>query len=511
MYAMCRNHRFQCRGSNNYSCKKTHHQEKDNTQKENRFKKQLKKETSHDVKRKEAATQKEIKETKQKIELNEKEVAAGLSLLGELDISIQKSKSRISDLSAQVSKLNSNIDSYSKKIADDEKNIETLRNRYIQAVKKMRSARKQTSTMGFIFSSDNFYQAYRRIRYLRKFSEWRSRQVSQIKQEIRELEGTKKQLSLTRKSKDRALNEQQSIQLRLSDQQYKQQQTVNKLRANGDALRSHLARKQAEANQLQSRMTQLIAAEQAAAEAEKRRREEQARIAAEQQRKREEAEAAEAERRRIQQEKAEHKAAQEAATAKQHKKEVKKESSKKKETKKNTDTDKNYAQARGRKARSESASSKPSKSSATTSAATNSPTSGFAGMKGSLPRPVSGSFTIINRFGPHPLPDLPDVMFDNPGIDAKVGKGESAKAVYEGTVSGVYMINGFSNVVLVNHGEYFTVYGNIASPAVSKGQNVKQGQSLGKLATDPDDNNRTTIHFEVWKGRTKLNPAEWIR
>jgi septal ring factor EnvC (AmiA/AmiB activator) len=118
---------------------------------------------------------------------------------------------------------------------------------------------------------------------------------------------------------------------------------------------------------------------------------------------------------------------------------------------------------------------------------------------------------VVNAFGKHPLPDLPDVMYDNPGIDAVVGKGEQAKAVYAGTVSGVYSINGFGTVVLINHGEYFTVYGHIASASVSKGQEVKQGQSLGTLFSDPDDGGRTTIHFEVWKGRTKLNPQEWIR
>lgn len=481
-------------------------------------------ETSRDVKRKEAATQKEIKDTQQKIEVNDKEVASNLSLLNELDLGIRNSRNRISDLSAQVAGLDGDIDKLTAKIAADEGNIEALRQKYITAVKKMRSARKRTSIMGFIFSSGNFYQAYRRIRYLRKFSRWRGRQVAHIRHEIARLEGTKKQLAATRKSKDLALGQQQAAQQQLSQQQARQKETVAKLRADGEALRSHLARKQAEANRLQSRMTELIAAEQAAAAEAKRRKEEQARIAAEQQRKREEAERLEAERRRAEQEEAdrlaqqrekekkEKETAQASAKKKteQPKKETKKKEQPKKETpaasKKKEGDSRSYAEARNRRARGKTATT-----SSGTSASASASASGFADMKGKLPRPVSGSFAIINGFGPHPLPDLPEIMYDNPGIDAKVGKGESAKAVYAGTVSGVYMINGFSNVVLVNHGDYFTVYGNIASPAVAKGQTVKQGQSLGKLATDPDDDNRTTIHFEVWKGRTKLNPSEWIR
>ena len=102
-------------------------------------------------------------------------------------------------------------------------------------------------------------------------------------------------------------------------------------------------------------------------------------------------------------------------------------------------------------------------------------------------------------------------MYDNPGIDAETSAGASAQAVYGGKVSGVYVIPGFSTVVIVNHGSYYTVYGNIASPSVKVGDVVKQGQALGKLAAAEDDSSHSSIHFEVWKNRDKLNPLEWIR
>lgn len=477
--------------------------------------KKASKETSRDVKRKEAATQKDIKETEQKIAANDKEVAANLSLLEELNLGIAHSRQRISNLSAQVNRLDGDITVCSAQVAEKERRIAVMRERYINAVKKMRSARKRTSFLGFVFSAKNFYQAFRRVRYLRKYSQWRTRQVSHIKNEIASLNESKRQLAHTRELKETALVSQQEAQTQLADQQYKQRQTVASLRANGEALRSHLARKQAEANSLQARMAELIAAEQAAEEARRRQQQEAERRAAEQRRQQEEAERRAAEQRR-QQEEAERLAAQqrhEKETAASGRKETAKSEAKtkKKTSKPAKKEDKRaYAEARGRKPRGSKTTTKaPAASSSSKAAGTSA--SGFASMKGKLPRPVSGSFAIINSFGRHPLPDLPEVMYDNPGIDAKVGKGESAKAVYDGIVSGVYMINGFSNVVLVSHGDYFTVYGNIASPTVSKGQAVRQGQSLGKLASDPDDDNRTTIHFEVWKGRTKLNPSEWIR
>ncbi|MDE5974988.1 MAG: M23 family metallopeptidase, partial [Muribaculaceae bacterium] len=135
----------------------------------------------------------------------------------------------------------------------------------------------------------------------------------------------------------------------------------------------------------------------------------------------------------------------------------------------------------------------------------------FANMRGSLPRPVSGSFRVTSRFGRQSLPDLPDVVYDNPGIDAETSSGAAALAVYQGKVSGVYMIPGYHTVVIVNHGNYYTVYGNISSPTVKVGDTVNAGHKLGSLAPDEDDRSHSSIHFEVWRNREKLNPLEWIR
>ena len=73
------------------------------------------------------------------------------------------------------------------------------------------------------------------------------------------------------------------------------------------------------------------------------------------------------------------------------------------------------------------------------------------------------------------------------------------------------MVPGYNTVVIVNHGNYYTVYGNIQGAAVKVGDAVKQGQNLGRLAADEDEPGFSTIHFEVWHNRDKMNPAEWIR
>ena len=109
------------------------------------------------------------------------------------------------------------------------------------------------------------------------------------------------------------------------------------------------------------------------------------------------------------------------------------------------------------------------------------------------------------------MPDLPDVVYDNPGIDAETNAGASARAVYKGKVSGVYLLPGYNTVVIVNHGNYYTVYGNIATPSVKNGDSVDAGANLGALALNEEDSSHASIHFEVWKNREKLNPQEWLR
>ncbi|MDE6695607.1 MAG: peptidoglycan DD-metalloendopeptidase family protein, partial [Muribaculaceae bacterium] len=135
----------------------------------------------------------------------------------------------------------------------------------------------------------------------------------------------------------------------------------------------------------------------------------------------------------------------------------------------------------------------------------------FASLRGSLPRPVEGSWRITNPFGRHSMPELPEIEYDNPGIDAEVAMGATVKSVCGGKVSGVYKVAGYGTVVIVNHGDYYTVYGNLASTNVSVGTSVGAGQSLGTAGTDPDDHRRGSVHFEVWKGREKQNPSSWLR
>lgn len=455
-------------------------------------------ESRSELEKRQRDTQAEIAATRKRIQENEKEVSRNVKELGRLQSEIAVIKGEVASSSKRVAILGAEISRLESKIASEEKELTRLRAEYLKAVKSMRGRRKGNSDLAYLFSSNSLGEARRRFRYLREFSDWRKNRSSQIESGVKELEKQKQDLARDKAMQDKALASQMASQRQLEARHKEKDVLVVELKKNGAALQSHLAKKQSEANTLNSRVAALIAAEQRAEEA---RRLEAERKAAEQ-RERDMAARSRQDDNKTGAETPEVKGSQ--GKGKSDKKDVKKTGSE-------NGGGNDYATARRRRPRSDKEDNSKGGSAPSAAGKPVGGATGFASMRGSLPRPVAGAFNITSPFGRHSLPDLPDVMYDNPGIDAQVAPGSSALAVYAGKVSGVYMIPGFSTVVIVNHGEYYTVYGNLATAGVKVGDVVKQGHALGSVAADEDDPSRGMIHFEVWKNREKLNPQSWIR
>lgn len=132
-------------------------------------------------------------------------------------------------------------------------------------------------------------------------------------------------------------------------------------------------------------------------------------------------------------------------------------------------------------------------------------TEGFQSQKGKLIKPVDG--TIVGKFGIRVHSEANNTKTESPGIDIKTTKNASVKSVYEGVVTRVFYKPEFQNIVLVRHGEYFTLYSNLKSTVVKKGTKVETGDIIGKVGTK---NEKTELHFQIWKDGTKLNPEEWF-
>lgn len=131
--------------------------------------------------------------------------------------------------------------------------------------------------------------------------------------------------------------------------------------------------------------------------------------------------------------------------------------------------------------------------------------SDFRSNKGKLPPPAIG--TIVRDFGKQKV--LDKVTSVNNGIDIRTVAGAEVRAVFGGTVSVVSSIAGLGTVVLIQHGNYYTVYSNLSNVSIQKGQTVSPRQTIGRAAINTVTN-EPEVHFEIWLERTQLNPSVWI-
>lgn len=131
----------------------------------------------------------------------------------------------------------------------------------------------------------------------------------------------------------------------------------------------------------------------------------------------------------------------------------------------------------------------------------------FQENKGKLPWPViKGSITGL--YGEHPHPIYPNLKTNNNGIDISTTKGAEARTIFEGTVTNIIFSPSFQKAVLVNHGEYFTVYSNLTNLVVKAGDKLKAKQHIGTAYTDPSG--KTEVHLEIWQGTVTVNPSLWL-
>lgn len=133
----------------------------------------------------------------------------------------------------------------------------------------------------------------------------------------------------------------------------------------------------------------------------------------------------------------------------------------------------------------------------------------FAANSGRLPWPVDRGF-ISGKFGVQPHPTLKYVTTNNKGIYIQTPSKTNARAVFEGVVTQRFSVPGSNNGVIIQHGQYRTVYANLTNIYVRVGQKVDAKQSIGQIYTDPENDNKTELFFQIWKDRTILNPESWI-
>ena len=133
--------------------------------------------------------------------------------------------------------------------------------------------------------------------------------------------------------------------------------------------------------------------------------------------------------------------------------------------------------------------------------------SSFAGNRGRLPWPVGRGF-ISQRFGRHPHPVLRHVEVENRGVDIQTGADEPVRACFDGKVLTIATIAGMNTIVMIQHGDFFTVYAKLRSVSVHEGQRVSAREVIGTVATDGEGTSE--VQFQVWHNSSNLNPETWL-
>ena len=131
----------------------------------------------------------------------------------------------------------------------------------------------------------------------------------------------------------------------------------------------------------------------------------------------------------------------------------------------------------------------------------------FASNRGKLPWPVEIGY-IIKDYGKHQHPVWKNVVTENKGVDIQTNNDQKVRSVFEGEVRKVAFVPGMGNMVMVQHGDYFTVYARLKEVFVQSGQKVSTKDELGTVLTDAEG--VSEVKFSVWKNNQTMNPKQWL-
>ena len=483
-----------------------------------------------------AHLQREMNENSRKLSTTQRNVSSGLAHLQVINGQISDQQRVVNGIRHDLDTLNHSIGRHESELQVLERQLTECKRRYARGIVYLFRNRLTQNKLMFIFSSRNFSEMYRRIRYVQEYTRYQRAQGLAIAEREAVIRGKREQLSTERGAKNNLLARGKEQQSKLENQQREQQQVVDDLNRQQRELQATIAAQQARHTALNNQIDRLIQEElrkaeqrrreeearRKRAEDERRRAEEARRRAADERRKaleaarRAEAEAkrkAEEARRKAEEarKRGEAKAAQERAAAAAK---AAREAQAREEARAKAEADRaKQAAARKRTAETQTRTAEKAKVAPlppqeTPSAAADRRSSGqFSAHQGRLPAPVNGAYTVTSHYGSYNVTGLRGVTLDNKGINLSCAAPAQARAVYEGDVTAVFSVGGLSNV-LIRHGAYISVYCNLARASVRTGQHVKARQPIGTIARDATG--RYTLHFQLRHETQKLNPERWL-
>jgi septal ring factor EnvC (AmiA/AmiB activator) len=329
-----------------------------------------------------------------------------------------------------------------------------LKEDYAKMIVKSYKSRSEQSRAMFILSSNSFLQAYKRAQYMKQYTNYRKMQGDEIKSKSDELIVYNGKLNVQKTAKQKLIAENEKERLSLLKAKQEQEKVLNSIKKDKNKIASEIKKRQQESRAIDRQIDRLI--REAIAEAN----------------------------RKAALEKAMEKARNEAKTG---------------------DT-KEEIKTRAKAIVSSSSAVSSSRIELTPEAKLLS--DNFKSNRGRLPWPVERG-VVTSAYGDHPHPVISSLMVHNSGIDITTDQGANARAVFSGEVISVMVLSPVNKAVMIQHGDYFTVYQNLSSVNVSKGDKVTTKQSIGKIRTN-GDTGKTVIKFTISQNTTYNNPASWL-
>ena len=354
--------------------------------------------------------EKQIATTNKMLQQTQSNKKVTLNKLELLNQNIKTQRKLISNLNQEITALDQQMNTLQASKKQLQGELTDLQDEYARLVRQAHYTQMHQSPLIFLFSSQNFQQLLRRLRYIREFSYYRSQQIEKITTKKQEIEDKNAQLNANRKNKQSSLKAQKREADELARNERKQKQMLTELKKQEKDLKAKLKKQQKQVAELNEKIDKQI----------------------------------------------------------------------RQQTKSAPTLTKEQQLVAG----------------------------GFEANQGRLPWPVEKGH-ISGTFGKHSHPVYKEVIIDIKGIYLQTTKGADARAVYEGQVSSCFVMNN-TYAVIIQHGNYRTVYSGLSKLSVKQGDKVTTKQAIGTIYTNPDEDNKTELYFQIYKDRNILNPSLWI-
>lgn len=333
------------------------------------------------------------------------------------------------------------------------KELVLLKEDYANMIQKSYKSRSEQSRAMFLLSSQNFLQAYKRAQYMKQYASYRKTQGLEIQEKSIELENFNQIIGVQKTAKQKLIEENEKERITLEKERQVQQELAKSIKKDKKQIIAEIKKKQQETRNIDNQIQKLIRAAIAAAN---KRTADANRKTAEANRK----------------------------AAPNSPKTISKEA-----------------------AKAESAAIETS-SKIVLTAEGQLVSNNFKANKGRLPWPVEKGFVSLG-YGDQAHPIYKTLVVHNSGVEITTDQGANARAVFGGEVISVMVLSPVNKAVMIQHGDYFTVYQNLSSVSVSKGDKVSTKQPIGRIRTS-GDTGKTVLKFTISQNTTYNNPAGWL-